>query len=383
MRRRNVVLAAVVFVVFLAWVLALSEYAGNMDPTNPPGSTSSYTLNDIYNRLTNGTAGTPSTFTEPVAGPGTATMHTLNEIMGKAPALDNINGATASEVLSGQTFWGLTSGEWGLKTGTATAGNDVSGPNGSKTFTIPDGFYFGKTATANDGDLVTGNIRKGVNIFGVAGDPNVVNTNSGDAVAGDMLTGKKAWVDGTELTGTMADPNFTRVPKTGQTTSYHVGDDGDYQLGVLPVFEPPEDLDGAYIVYGWGGQRFTDHGDGTVTDNLTGLMWTKDAFPTFGTLCSVNWSDGIDYCTSYSLAGYDDWRMPNLNELHSLIDTTQSNPALPTGHPFTNVQTVCYWSSTTCTDVSYAWNVDVYYDGYVVCREKVVEIHVWPVRGGY
>ena len=52
------------------------------------------------------------------------------------------------------------------------------------------------------------------------------------------------------------------IAKTGQTTSYATGDDGDLQNGVaLPAWYP----------------RFTDNGDGTVTDNLTGLMWAKNA----------------------------------------------------------------------------------------------------------
>ncbi|MCP4289124.1 MAG: DUF1566 domain-containing protein, partial [Gammaproteobacteria bacterium] len=44
-------------------------------------------------------------------------MHSINDIMGKAPALDNTNGAATTHVLAGQTFWGLTSGEWGVQTG--------------------------------------------------------------------------------------------------------------------------------------------------------------------------------------------------------------------------------------------------------------------------
>ena len=50
------------------------------------------------------------------------------------------------------------------------------------------------------------------------------------------------------------------VEQTGQTTSYATGDDGDHEKGVE-----------------WQNPRFTDNGDGTVTDNLTGLIWLKDA----------------------------------------------------------------------------------------------------------
>lgn len=104
---------------------AVGVMAGNpAGPGTPPGTTSSYTLASIYDRLDTGAAGSQSTFTEPAAGPGTGTMHTLNEIMAEAPAADNENGATAGDVLAGRTFWGLnvTSGQWGPQTGAAVAG---------------------------------------------------------------------------------------------------------------------------------------------------------------------------------------------------------------------------------------------------------------------
>ena len=54
--------------------------------------------------------------------------------------------------------------------------------------------------------------------------------------------------------------NPAEIARTGQTISYASGDDGDVQAGVA-----------------WPDPRFTDNGDGTITDNLTGLMWLKDA----------------------------------------------------------------------------------------------------------
>ena len=54
--------------------------------------------------------------------------------------------------------------------------------------------------------------------------------------------------------------NWAPVPKTGQTTSYAEGDDGDWEKGIASP-DP----------------RFTDNEDGTVTDNLTGLIWLKNA----------------------------------------------------------------------------------------------------------
>ena len=128
------------------------------------------------------------------------------------------------------------------------------------------------------------------------------------------------------------------VAKTGQTTSYRTGDDGDLQKGVDTAWWP----------------RFKDNSDGTVTDNLTGLMWAKDA-SLGGT---KNWVDALAYANNLSLgnegcgSNYTDWRLPNINELKSLVAASNNYPPLPSGHPFTNVQSSNYWSST-----SYAyWN---------------------------
>jgi hypothetical protein len=86
-------------------------FAGDPDgPPGPPESTYSYTLEDIYQRLDTGAAGTPITFTEPISGPGTGTMHTLDEIMDISPAVDEANGAVQEDVLAGRTAWGLTGG---------------------------------------------------------------------------------------------------------------------------------------------------------------------------------------------------------------------------------------------------------------------------------
>jgi hypothetical protein len=93
--------------------------AGAPEPPGPPASTSSYTLDDIYSRLDEGTEGVPGTFTEPSSGPGTGTMHTLDDIMAIAPAVDQTNGATVADVAVGKTYWGLTASGWGQMTGTA------------------------------------------------------------------------------------------------------------------------------------------------------------------------------------------------------------------------------------------------------------------------
>jgi hypothetical protein len=162
------------------------------------------------------------------------------------------------------------------------------------------------------------------------------------------------------------------LPKTGQTNCYDelgseitctgTGQDGEIQAGVE-----------------WPEPRFTDNGD-VVTDNLTGLMWTKNANLPGG---DKTWQQALDYCNNLTLGGYNDWRLPNQKELYSLTDFSRYHPSLPTGHPFTNVQDDFYWSSTTDTswDPDYAWVVSMG-NGYGGGDNKSYHYYVWPVRSG-
>jgi hypothetical protein len=162
------------------------------------------------------------------------------------------------------------------------------------------------------------------------------------------------------------------VAKTGQTTSYRTGDDGDHELGVASP-----------------SPRFTDNGDGTVRDNLTGLMWAKDANLNNG---EMTWNNAIDYANNLSLGSTGcggtatDWRLPNHNELLSLIDKANESPAMPTGHPFSNIQGGHYWTSTTRIggwniDQS-AWVVAIGFNGVAEAYDKIFTGSVLPVRSG-
>jgi rhodanese-related sulfurtransferase len=121
-----------------------------------------------------------------------------------------------------------------------------------------------------------------------------------------------------------------------------------------------------------------------VTDNLTGLMWTKDAnLPGSAT----TWQEALDYVAGMNAgtnpnSGYTDWRLPNRKELYSLTDVSQAEPALPSGHPFTGVENEYYWSSTTYAyGCANAWKVLMGY-GLVHAYPKSDSSFVWPVRAG-
>lgn len=112
------------------------------------------------------------------------------------------------------------------------------------------------------------------------------------------------------------------------------GQDGEYQLGV----EAPS-------------PRFQANGDGTVTDQLTGLLWLQNA-NLFGWR---KWQQALDDCNSLCSGRHGlsdgsrlgDWRLPNVLEFESLIDYGRINPSLPEDQPFLDVGPTSYWTSTT------------------------------------
>jgi hypothetical protein len=95
--------------------------------------------------------------------------------------------------------------------------------------------------------------------------------------------------------------------------------------------------------------RMVDNGDGTVTDTKTGLMWQQ------GDPGQMTWTSALTYCENLKLANHDDWRLPNINELRSLIDYLEYAPTIDTA-VFPGAMSSDYWSSTTgASTPDYAW----------------------------
>ncbi len=138
--------------------------------------------------------------------------------------------------------------------------------------------------------------------------------------SGDLLGYIKDMIEGEGYIG-------IELPKTGQTTSYGTRDDGDLQMGVA-----------------WPSPRFTDNGNGTITDNLTGLMWEQAPSGT-----ARNWTNAlITYANGLDLGGHNDWRLPNVNELQSLINAGEVDPGVWLYQQgFSTVQAGNYWSATS------------------------------------
>lgn len=120
-------------------------------------------------------------------------------------------------------------------------------------------------------------------------------------------------------------------------------------------------------------------GGAAVLDKETGLVWEKS--PDTG---QYNWANAQYHCISKTVGGRNGWRLPAIQELTSLVDTSVSGtPKLPSGHPFSNVQLSDYWSATTDTNhTNSAWYVFIG-DGYVMYSAKSYDKdYVWCVRGG-
>jgi len=106
----------------------------------------------------------------------------------------------------------------------------------------------------------------------------------------------------------------------------------------------------------WGGNDFVDNGDGTVTDNITGLIWQQADDGV-----ARRWEDALSYCENLTLAGSSDWRLPDIKELESIVDYTTQSPAIDTTY-LPTTQSLDYWSSTTRVgSFDYAWSVNFAY----------------------
>ena len=191
---------------------------------------------------------------------------------------------------------------------------------GTAAQAIAAGYHDGSGTVAGDADLVAGNIKSGVEVFGVPGTLRALPAG---------------------------------LPKTGQTSSYGTGSDGDLQQGAA--------------------RSFTDNGDGTITDDATGLMWEKKISD--GTIHDVNyafhtWASAppsarngtivTTFLTALNggggFAGYTDWRIPNVTELQSLVNYQTFSPPSTYAAFNTACTPGCSVTTCSCTAIAHYWS---------------------------
>ncbi|WP_415238673.1 DUF1566 domain-containing protein [Seleniivibrio woodruffii] len=144
------------------------------------------------------------------------------------------------------------------------------------------------------------------------------------------------------------------LKKTGQTSSYIYPDDGYFQRGVTPSYT-------------------RDSETGIVTDNVTGLMWQDNVLSS-----SMQWETAIATCEDLSLGGYDDWRLPTIEEIESIIDYGHYDPAIDP--IFVRTASNTYWSHTAHVNSFYAWRIN-FKNGFSSKDGKNGNNYVMCVRG--
>jgi len=145
-------------------------------------------------------------------------------------------------------------------------------------------------------------------------DSSVFEFTYGDMSAGERIIDSQ-WATSTLYVGTVM----------GGTQAMFGVNFADGRIKGYPAVGGPGGVDKTYYARfcrgnaDYGTNSFTDNSDGTVTDSATGLMWSQADNGT-----GVDWEDALSYAEDSTLAGHDDWRLPNAKELHSLLDYTRS-----------------------------------------------------------
>jgi hypothetical protein len=134
--------------------------------------------------------------------------------------------------------------------------------------------------------------------------------------------------------------------------------------------------------------RYSDNGDGTVTDNQTGLMWKQCSEGQSGAGCAgiatgLNWADSLAAGASSSFAGFNDWRLPNVKELASLVERACVSPSINEFRFPSTPATGTYWtSSSSAANGANAWFVYFGNGGLLNANSKSGNGLVRLARGG-
>jgi Protein of unknown function (DUF1566) len=146
------------------------------------------------------------------------------------------------------------------------------------------------------------------------------------------------------------------------------------EAGPFPTWDKRVDGPGRFKVL----RPFDDQ---AVFDKETGVVWQRTPSNVV-----FDWGAAVQVCYGVEVGGRKGWRLPTIEELMSLVDTSQS-PALPAGHPFQGVLTGdddVYWSSTTAgSNPALALAVQFAGGALVIAAKASLEPRLWCVRGGH
>ncbi|MBM4424910.1 MAG: DUF1566 domain-containing protein [Chloroflexi bacterium] len=182
----------------------------------------------------------------------------------------------------------------------------------------------------------------------------------GDAAAGERVIDAQYW----------SSTQYVSTTMNGDATVFGV----NFADGRIKGY-PREARGGANLQFvryvrgspDYGVNHFADNGDGAIADRATGLTWMQADSGQ-----ALNWEGSLAYCESLSLAGHDDWRLPNAKELQSLVDYTRAPAATGSAaiDPLFGSTTIAdegggadypfYWSSTTHADSNGSGSFAVY-----------------------
>lgn len=284
--------------------------------------------------------------------------------------------------------------------GGAAPTNGANGAGGAPTMTILSSQVSGRV-TLDDGTPIAGATVTAYQTNDHSSLTATTDANGRYTIAGLLAASQIDY----EISVDKSGYGYYPTPSAGPGVSVHRADDNGLYHAVLGLHAPSTGgvtgldftaYDGsrprvtALAAATLPSARFDDHADGTVTDRWTGLVWLKDA----GCLGTANWPSAVaaarqlasGACGLADGSAAGQWRLPNIVELESLVDTTRSHPALPAAQPFTSVA-ADYWSSTTYYgDITEAWVLrmtDGRYLNDATSNVKATSIRgVWAVRDG-
>jgi len=159
-------------------------------------------------------------------------------------------------------------------------------------------------------------------------------------LSGMFLLGQETWP-----------PQPVRLlPDTGISQCY--GDFSTGETGYIECPAPGEPFYGQDAQYVTNPMTFSDNGDGTVNDEVTGLIWQQEE-PDI----AMSWEEALTYCENFTLGESSDWRVPDVYELQSIVDYGRYDPSIDPIY-FPGTKDSAYWSSSPdASDPDYAWVV--------------------------